>query len=496
MKTHLEHEIKLHVPRRFDLGSIDTAANGYALAPLVEQRLITTYYDTDDLRLTRWGMSLRYRKGQGWTIKVAQGEKDGVPVRVEHVFPDDGGAKPPPEALALLTAFVRCAHVRPVARLQTRRRTRRIIGAGGEDIAEVADDDVRVMHDGRVADRFREVEVELSESAPPRLMAELVRWLQDAGAGSTDDTSKAVRALGAAALAPRELEVATPDQNSQAGDVIRYALTQSVSELLCRDPALRLGADPEAVHKARVATRRLRSDLRSFKPLLDAKWAQSLREDVQWLADELGAVRDADVLVGRLRRGAATLAEEDGQAAEAVIDRFEAQAVAARQRLTSVLNEKRYVELLDELVTAAAGPKLRAQAAAMAQVALPPLVRKPWKDLCAAVEALNRSSADSALHRVRIKAKRCRYVLEAIAPVGAKAGKRLGKRLGKLQAILGELQDAVVAEGRLRTIRGASDEVFAAGALAALQVELARSARAGWRKAWKRVAKRELRFWT
>src|SRR5439155_1633439 len=81
-----------------------------------------------------------------------------------------------------------------------------------------------------------------------------------------------------------------------AGDVIRNALAASVARLIAHDPGVRLGDDPEDVHQARVATRRLRSDLRTFHSLLDADWTQALRQDLKSIGRDLGAVRDTEVL--------------------------------------------------------------------------------------------------------------------------------------------------------------------------------------------------------
>jgi CHAD domain-containing protein len=496
MPINIEQEVKLQVPRRFDLSALAAGVNGYTTSPVEAHRYTTVYYDTDDLRLARWGCSLRYRRGQGWTLKLP-GQKSASSLRrVEHTFLDEVGAKPPAQALELVTAYLRGKPVAPVARLRTMRKSLRLHGASGEDLAEVVDDDVRVMQDGHVADRFRQVEVELLDGAPESLLTELTQWLQDAGAGSIDETPKSVRALGDAAKTAPELHRAKPTASSPASDVVRYSLATAVERLLRSDAALRLTMDPEVVHLARVATRRLRSDLRSFMPILDEEWARSLRERVKWLGDELGLVRDADVLVARLHHDAAQLPSHDAPAAEAVIDRFAAQSVAARQELRKILREQRYVELLDELVDAVADPKLAAHAGAPAQEALPSLVRVPWKKLCKTVAALAPEAGDEKLHEVRIKAKRCRYAAEAIAEVGGKTVARFARRVEKLQRILGDLHDAVAAEQRLRGIRGDSDEVFVAGGLAAMEAQAANDARGSWRKAWKKASKKNIRFWS
>ena len=131
------------------------------------------------------------------------------------------------------------------------------------------------MLDGRrVAARFRELEVEIVEDAPTSLATEVVGRLRDAGAGDPDPTPKIVRALGPRALAPPDIAAARARSRptSPATEVVRNTIAGSVQRLIAHDAGVRLGDDPEFVHQARVATRRLRSDLRTFRSLLDAEW--------------------------------------------------------------------------------------------------------------------------------------------------------------------------------------------------------------------------------
>jgi CHAD domain-containing protein len=86
--------------------------------------------------------------------------------------------------------------------------------------------------------------------------------------------------------------------------LVRHAVASSVIQLLRHDPGVRLGEDPEDVHWFRVATRKLRSELRTFRPLLGDAQMSSLRAELRWLGGKVGPVRDADVLAERL---AATL---------------------------------------------------------------------------------------------------------------------------------------------------------------------------------------------
>src|SRR6202040_4295504 len=134
-----------------------------------------------------------------------------------------------------------------------------------------------------------------------------------------DPTPKVVRALGPRALAPADVVPAKVGARSTAGDVVQAAVAASVARLLSHDPGVRIGEDPEDVHQARVATRRLRSDLRTIRPLLDPEWAAALREELGWIAGVLGAVRDTDVLLEHLQADVRRLDVSDAAAGAAVL---------------------------------------------------------------------------------------------------------------------------------------------------------------------------------
>src|SRR5215218_8085854 len=297
MKESLEREVKLGVWPGFELPPLDDLPDGLQPERLKTRRLEATYYDTPDARLARSGASLRFRTGDGtgWTLKLPDG--DGVAPggglsRRELTFPGDGKAVPP-AVETLLAAWVRTSSLVPVARLATHRRAVRLVDEEGSPQAEVVNDEVSVLHGRRVAVRFREVEAEAAPDAPDDLLPEVVARLRAAGAGPPDPTSKVRRALGPLAAGPPELAPVELGSDPSAGDVVRAAITSSVLRLLEHDIGVRLGDDAEDVHQARVATRRLRSDLRTYGHLLDREWAAGLREALKGVADALGAVRDA-----------------------------------------------------------------------------------------------------------------------------------------------------------------------------------------------------------
>ena len=502
----LEREVKLGAGPAFHLPDLAGVIEGVAVAAPETVRMETVYYDTPDLRLARWGVSLRHRAGEGWTLKLAQ--PPSVPGRPTAVLERDeltfqGGAKKPPEgAIEVVRAYVRRSELVPVARLSTVRRRVRLVDATGTRVAEVVDDEVSVRDGRRVAARFREIEVEVpgsngtdGQNGSDNIITPLVTRLRGAGAGAPDPTPKHIRALGPRAIEPPEVAPEPLLPNAPAKDVIRRAIAESVAALLHHDPLVRTGRDPEAVHQARVATRKLRSNLRTFASLLDPVWTEPLRAELGWLAMGLGAVRDREVLLDRLRGRTASLPANDQRTAEGLLHLLEVEIEALRKKLREDLDSQRYVDLLESLVAAAHTPATQPDADQPAGALLPALATTPWKRLRSAQRQLPETPTDPELHRIRILAKRARYAAEAVAHVVGSPAESFAKAAAKVQTILGEHQDSVTAQAWLRAAKVTGRRAFVAGELIALERMAAEDARAKWPKAWKALDRKSLRDW-
>src|SRR6202521_4977536 len=248
----LEREVKLGAGPAFHLPDLAGVIEGVTVAPAETVRMETVYFDTAELRLARWGVSLRHRAGEGWTLKLAPPKPDssdraGMIERDELTF--QGGAKKAPEAaIGVVRAYVRKAELVPVARLSTIRKRVRLVDAAGARVAEVVDDEVSVRDGRRVAARFREIEVEVTggSDAAEAILAPVVTRLRAAGAGAPDPTPKHMRALGPRAMEPPEVAPAGVKPDSPARDAIRSVLAESVAALLHHDPLMRTSGDPEA----------------------------------------------------------------------------------------------------------------------------------------------------------------------------------------------------------------------------------------------------------
>jgi len=502
-----EREVKLSASPAFRMPSLDDLGDDVLVLPMDPARLRTLYFDTEDLRLARWGVSLRHRDGQGWTVKLpAEGGGDLL-IRDELSFPGDepengAGASqgdepgddligPPEEVIDPIRAYVRTATLRPAVRLRTIRRMVRLIDFDDRRLGDVVDDEVSVLTGRRISARFRELEMEITDDTPAGLLDEVLRRLRAAGAGPPDPTSKYMRAVGPLATQPPEIVPHELGPDATVSDVLRRALAMSAAHLIRHDVVMRLDVDPEGVHQARVSTRRLRSDLRTFRAFLDPEWTGSLREELRWLGGVLGEARDADVLWARLRDRAGDVPATEAPGLAEVIEDLERRRKEAHAALMEALRGDRYVELLERLVEAARDPAVLPAADGPAEAIASGLLGGPWGRLRSAVRHAGRTPTDEELHAIRIRAKRVRYSADAVEPLLGKPARRFAVAAAALQTVLGEHNDAIVAESWLRdwaASRRSGDSVFAAGMLAGIERAAASEARGHWRKAWKALA--------
>jgi inorganic triphosphatase YgiF len=201
----LEREAKLDAPSDFAVPDLTGAVEGLRVAPVEEKVLDATYYDTEDLRLIRFGITLRYR--DTWTVKLPDRGpvSSGVMARDEIDIEGDPTVIPT-LARSLVTGAARTAPLVPVARLVTRRRRHRLLGADGEALGEIDDDDVTVLdQQGNTVDRFREIEAEIVPEAPDALLPAVVERLLAAGATPGSSLPKVARALGPRASEPPDV---------------------------------------------------------------------------------------------------------------------------------------------------------------------------------------------------------------------------------------------------------------------------------------------------
>jgi CHAD domain-containing protein len=242
-----------------------------------------------------------------------------------------------------------------------------------------------------------------------------------------------------------------------AREVIRQSIRDDTRALADGEIAVRATGSGDDVHRARVATRALRSNLRTFESLLDEEWVIETRAELAWIAALLGRVRDLDVLRGRLADAVAQLPERDQEMAAPLLLRLSMERQAALHPLQRALASERFDELMARLGAAADAPPTTDEADGAASGLLRPLARRRWRKL--RKQLADDPSTVDELHSVRIAAKKARYAVDAIGPAASKKDRRHRKRASRLQTTLGNQRDAMAAEHWLRDqARTAQDE--------------------------------------
>ena len=403
------------------------------------------------------------------------------------------GDERPAELLDLVTAIVRDRELRPVATLETR-RAGVYAERDGLTVAEVVRDEVTVIVGNDPATVFSELEVELLGPGEHADLEHLVGILLEAGASRSEGAPKLLRALDVS-VRNRPLR---PKRKGSPLEHVRAGLADQAFALVRRDPGTRLGQDPEELHHMRVAVRRSRAILRSARPLLEREWADGLRAELAWIGAELGEVRDLDVLTAYLASQIELLPEAERADAAALAASLSDRHREVRAQLLTALRSARYLLLLEAMDKAAEEPRPSGRTRSLKTIAA-----SEHRKLVRTIERLGDDPHDAALHAARIEAKRARYAGELAArAVGARAD-RYVDACKRLQDVLGDHQDAVVAEEWIEATarRVALGErsvpiAFAAGRLAQLQVERRHDARRAWRDAWKSVAREGRRAWS
>ena len=494
MATAVEREHKYEGPDGFRVPDLTGVGGIDSLGDADEHELDATYYDTGDLRLVRSGFALRRRTGggdAGWHLKVGEGGTDRTEYRRTSA-----AASPPRDLVRLARAAARGEPVEPVARVVTRRRERPLRGADGRVLAMLAEDAV-VGHDlvdgGRIS--WREIEVELVDGDDAVLSA-VDRRMRNAGAREGRE-AKVRRVLDG-----RLRGLADTAAAGAAGTVLAYVRAQR-DALLLEDPAAREG-DMDAVHDMRVAIRRLRTTLRTFRALWDQEWIESVRGELRWLGEQLGGVRDAQVMARRLDQAVHAEPAELvlGPVAADIHRRLAAEGAAALDALRTALTSDRYARLVADLDAVVERPPARDADRRWVVRRVRGAVRRADRVLDAALALRRRGAgedADRSLHEARKAYKRARYAVEVREPVAGKPAKRLVRALKGLQDVLGDHQDSVITRAVLRRLAlaayGEGANTFTYGLLHGRQAAADRALTRTVSRAAAKTRRRTLRRW-
>ena len=450
-----EYELKFAI----DPSACEALVSHPALKQAVRDRqlahLTSTYFDTPDERLRRKHVSLRVRQSDGGaTVQTLKQASASIVDRAEWERPIEGSSPDP--------AFLRETPLKPLfeeidGALAPRftvdvTRTTFPLHQGESDI-EAALDRGTIRADGRAVD-VSELELEMKKGQPDvvfDIARELVRDLPLV----LSLTSKAERGFAVASLAwGRPSKVLDLTLTAQMRREQAFAsIVQACLAAMTWNAALIAGEDDgEAVHKTRIALRRLRAAIALFKPTLRQKRLAPLLREVKWAARKLGAARDADVLQATHIEPAAHDPLVTGGPALAALMRKQREATHAALR-TALASSRWRLLLVNLLAFSIDGVRRSRRKRGYRGFVRRRLVAKRG-ELAWQAKRFSRLSP-GALHEMRKSAKMLRYDLELFREVPklgghGKAYDRLLDDLETLQEILGEVQDGATAREHLQ----------------------------------------------
>lgn len=271
-----------------------------------------------------------------------------------------------------------------------------------------------------------------------------------------------------------------------AGRIVGARLVEQL-DVLDREVAAVREGHAEGVHQARIACRRLRSALATFRPLFDADVTDPVREELRWLGLTLSDERDRHVVGQRLL---AMLAEEPLKlVAGPVASRLRAAYLVSTQ-VPVELDSPRWVELRQRLGELVADPPWTAKAERPADRTVRKRVRAEVARVESRYDVLGSADdLDGAAHDLRKAAKRLRYAAETWEPVGGKDAARVVAAAKLLTSHLGDRQDTIVSRSHLaalaREADAAGEPTFSYGRLHAREQQRAEALDAALPELWR-----------
>ena len=481
----MEIELKLLLSHKHNakLMALPLIADHAAAAPR-QQHLTARYFDTPDLHLLRHGAGLRVRKeNDQWvqTMKAGGSVQSGLHSRNEW---EGQVARPWPQLGRLRKQIDQPGHQQWRDMLDAPELKERLEALFVVEVERHTWDlDIDgnrielVLDQGHIERRGRkvpinEIELELKDGDPAALFSFALE-LQEHIPLRVSNVNKAQRGYllcRETGTAPYRAKAIALDAHASVAQALQTILDNCLQHIQHNEQAVIDGDDPETLHQMRVGLRRLRSALKLFDDV--APCPPELAADIAWLGQELGAARDADVLLtDTLPRVQANPGGKNGLMTlqKLALDTAQAHRKTAAQALLS----PRYTRLLLGMGVWMQQLTIDVPDAPVTDFAHATLQRLHQRLL---KRARRMDGADPAsVHSTRIGAKRGRYALEFFhALYREKSARHYLKTLAAIQSALGQHNDLVIAEALLLDMAQQHPEAldtisFARGYLQALQ---------------------------
>jgi CHAD domain-containing protein len=221
--------------------------------------------------------------------------------------------------------------------------------------------------------------------------------------------------------------------------------------IVAEEDGVRRQLDPEHLHDLRVGVRRTRALLAELRKVLPADLRRSLRDEFAWLGKLTGPARDLDVHLEQLSE----LPAERSRSLEPLLESLRADRRAEQQRLLSGMDSDRYRRLVDEwrafIERGAPDELLPENAARPIELPAERRIRRAHRAVLEQGAKVGRRGSAKKMHRLRIRCKKLRYLLEFFRELYDDDDMRpLIRSLKRLQDCLGEFNDLQVQRATLR----------------------------------------------
>ncbi|SNT71560.1 CHAD domain-containing protein [Paracoccus seriniphilus] len=258
---------------------------------------------------------------------------------------------------------------------------------------------------------------------------------------------------------------------ASAMDSLRRLLREGAIIYEARRNFILQSDDPEHVHQARVALRRMRSLLRGFDGMLTGESTSAINDLLAKKFRELGPLRDADV-------HAEAVSGQDGadQARQAAAE-LRAQLRQAFRDSTDLSLKAQIDAILHDSVKVLRGARRQRLARAPVTIIAARALQLAWTELLAFGGDLDTLSPDG-LHQFRKRAKDMRYLVDYFAPLFPDASGKMPKRLSQMQDALGIVNDLAV----MREKSGQDEEIRLPADAERTEAKARKAANKAWRK--------------
>jgi CHAD domain-containing protein len=259
------------------------------------------------------------------------------------------------------------------------------------------------------------------------------------------------------------------------------------------EQAHRRGTETERIHQSRIAMRRIRSNLRTFRLAVDPSWGTALRAELAWYGRCLGRSRDLhvirDIVVGK---GPGVTDPYEILRIESAVSARLADAMA---EIAAVRGSARRFKLTEQMMLLWDGPDFKPKAGRRAEEVMPGMLRRSWHDLRGAARRARKDASDANLHAVRIRSKNLRYGCETVALIDGGPARKTARAAERLQVKLGDMLDATTSIAWFEDLASQRPDLAEPlGRLIRLQRDAADTARKGWKRELKEIERRWRRW--